>query len=286
VSGSLSRLLPLAALALAAAAPGRAAVGLPAAVLSSDSAHYRQALEGFVEAWGGAVPVVAADAPLPAGTWAFVAVGTRAAARRWPKDSVVVACLAPGIESAEDDPVTRVSLLPDPDVLVKSMRALVPALKVLRVFWSSDGSREDVESLEAAGERAGIVVLSERVFPPSRLPERLRSLDGKADALWLMPDPALVNAENFSILREYAAAQKLPFLAPTEGLAERGATATISVSFRDMGRAAALTLRSRLEGRAGPEISRAGRVAVTVNAPAARAAGLGPKFDSADKIIP
>lgn len=256
------------------------------AVLSSDSAHYRQALEGFVETWGSTVPVVAADEPLPAGTWAFVAIGSRAAARRWPKDSVVVACLAPGVESAEDDPVTRVSLLPDPDVLVKAIRALVPPLKVLRVFWSSEGSREDVESLEAAGERAGIVVLSVRVSPPSGLPERLRSLDGNADALWLMPDPALVNAANFSILREYAAARKLPFLAPTEGLAERGATATVAVTFRDMGRAAALTLRSRLEGRAGPEISRASRVSVTVNAAAARAAGLGPRFDSADKILP
>lgn len=280
----LFRLLSLAALALAASAPVGAAS--PAAVLSSDSAHYRQALEGFGEVWGASVPVVAAEEPLPAGAWAFVAIGSRAAARRWPKDSVVVACLAPGIESVEDDPVTRVSLLPDPDVLVKAIRALVPPLKVLRVFWSSDGSREDVESLEAAGERVGIVVLSERVSPPSRLPERLRALDGKADALWLMPDPALVNVENFSILREYAAAQKLPFLAPTEGLAERGATATIAVSFRDMGRAAALTLRSRLEGRGGPEISRASRVAVTVNAAAARAAGLGPRFDSADKILP
>lgn len=281
-------LIPLALLLAAAAGAARPGGGSPApvALLSSESAHYRQALEGFMEAWGSTVTVVAADARPPVEAWAFLAVGGKAAARRWPRESVVVACLAPSVESVEGDAVTRVSLLPDPAVLVSRMRALLPRLRVLRVFWSSESSREDAEALEAAGQRQGVVVLSERVDPPSLLPERLRAIDGKDDALWLMPDPALVTAENFAIVREYAAARGIPFLGPTEGLAERGATATISATFRDMGRAAALSLRARLDGGAEPEIVRAARVTVTVNAAAARAVGLGPAFPSADKVLP
>ena len=36
-----------------------------AALMSSDSSHYRQALDGFTEAWGSSVTVVTAGASLP-----------------------------------------------------------------------------------------------------------------------------------------------------------------------------------------------------------------------------
>lgn len=282
-------LLPLAAFLLAAlavpAAAERGAAGT-AAVLSSDSAHYRQALEGFTEAWGSTVTVLALGESSPPQAWAFVAIGSKAAARRWPRDAVVVSCLAPSAAAGDGAALTRVSLLPDPVILISRLRALAPKLRVLRVFWSSESSREDTEALVTAGENQGLVVLSERIAPPSLLPERLRGLDGPTDALWLMPDPALVNEQSFATVREYAAALRIPFFGPTEGLAERGAAATVSVTFHEMGRAAALALRARLDGRPGPETVRAARVTVTVNATAARAAGLGPRFEGADKILP
>jgi ABC-type uncharacterized transport system substrate-binding protein len=258
----------------------------PTAVLSSDSGHYRQALEGFSEAWGSSVPVIMAGAPLPVEANAFVAIGGKAAARRWPRNSIVVACLAPAIVGDTADAVTRVSLMPDPEALAERLSSLVPRLKVLRAFWSSESSRGDMDALVKAGEKLGVVVLSEQISPASRLPERLRGLDDEADALWLMPDPELVNAENFAIMREYAAARKIPFLGPTEGLAERGATATIAATFREMGRAAALSLRARLAGRAEAEVIYVRRATVTVNAGAARAAGVSLAIDSADKVLP
>jgi hypothetical protein len=283
------RLLALAALLLGAlpvpATADRSFAG-PVAVLSSDSVHYRQALDGFSEAWGSTVTVVSAGELLPPQAWAFVAIGSKAAARRWPRDTVAVACLAPSAAAGGGAALTRVSLLPDPAILVSRLRALAPKLRVLRVFWSSESSREDTEALVAAGEDQGLVVLPERIDPPSLLPERLRGLGGPTDALWLMPDPALVNEQSFATVREFAAALRIPFFGPTEGLAERGAAATVSVSFHEMGRAAALALRAKLSGRPGPETVRAARVTVTVNASAARAAGLGPRFEGADKILP
>ncbi len=273
------------ALILAAVLAAPASAG-PVAVMSSDSGHYRQALEGFVEAWGSSVTVVAADALVPADARAFVAFGGKAAGRVWPEHAIVVACLAPTVPDLEGDGLTHVSLLPDPEVLIDRSVALLPALKVLRVFWSSESSRADAAALARAGADRGVVVHLERVSPASRLPARLRELSGKADALWLMPDPALVNEEAFAVLREYAAAEKLAFLAPTEGLAERGATATIAVTFRDMGRAAAASLRARMDGRVEPEAVRVAHVTVTLNASAARAAGLEPRRTAADKVLP
>ncbi len=272
-------------LLLSALAVRHADAAGPTAIMSSDSGHYRQAFESFQEAWGSSVTVISMDAPLPEKAHGLVVFGSKAAARDWPQNAVVVTCLAPSVVSSAGDAVTSVSLLPDPTTLLARLRAFLPHLKVLRVFWSSESSRADTEALLKAGDKGGVKILLERVVPPSRLPARLRELTGKTDALWLMPDPVLVNAENFAILREYAAAEKIPFLVSTEGMAERGATATIAVSFRDMGRAAARSLRARLQGQDEPELTRVGQVTVTVNAAAARSIGLGPTFDSADKIL-
>lgn len=280
------RLAAFAALAALspAAGPACAVAETPVIVLSSESEHYRKALEGFVEEWGSTVAVAGASEALPVHAWAFAAIGGKAASRRWPSGSVVVACLSPSAPSDPDDDITRVSLLADPGIVVDRLRTLAPGLKVLRVLWSSESSREDAEALNRAAAAHGIVVLSERVDPPGSLPEKIRAFEARPDALWLMPDPALVTAENFAILREYSAAAKVPFFAPTEGLAERGATATISASFRDMGRAAAAALRDRLAARPAAEVIYVPRVSVTVNASAPGAAGLG-GLEKADKVL-
>lgn len=280
---SLAR-FPAAAIFALAAVPDLAGSSVPVAVMTSDSAHYGQALEGFTEAWGSTVTIVFAGEMPAEGLRAIVAIGGKAAALRWPRDAVVVACLAPSILDVPGDAVTRVSLLSDPGALIAQLRALMPGLALMRVFWSSEASRADSEALVKAGGRKGLVVVSERVKPASSLPAHLRSLRGRADALWLMPDPALVTERNFATLREYAVARNVPLFAPAHGLAERGATATIASTYRDMGRAAAFALRARLTGGAAPEVVFPERPAVTANGPAARAAGL--KLDASVLVLP
>ena len=269
---SRARLLGLALALAGAGARARAAEVL--AVLSSDSSHYRQAYEGFKEAWGAPVPAATAGS-VPAGRVdASVAFGSRAALSEEAASPVLVTCLAPGAVLKRETSVIRVSLLPPADVLADRIARLLPGLRALRVLWSSDSERREVDELAAAARARGFAVISERVENPEALPVSLRAFQGRADAFWLMPDPALVNAQNFATLREYAKAARVPFLAPTEGLAEKGATATLAVSFRDLGRAAAEALKARLAGRPVAERVHSDRVAVTLNRAAALETGM------------
>lgn len=257
-------------------------------MLSSDSLHYRQAYEGFQAEWGSTVPFILAGSEEAAVQEldAVVAFGSRAALREWPASVVLETCLALGARPARRD-VLRVGLLPEPAALIARMKKLLPRLSVLRVLWSSDFEREEVDALSAAAEEQGVQVLSEHLEEPDRLPARVRRFEGRADALWLMPDPALVNPENFAILREYSAAARTPLLAPTEGLAEKGAAATVAVSFADIGRAAAAALKTRLRGGPSDPLPRPSRIVVTVSAAAARASGLDVKSaQGVDQVIP
>ncbi|HEX4049099.1 MAG TPA: ABC transporter substrate binding protein [Elusimicrobiota bacterium] len=262
-----------AALALACAGMARAAAVV--AVLSSDSEHYREAFEGFEAAWGSSVPFVLAGRALPPGRFdAIVAFGSRAALEESPRPEMLVTCLALDALPAGRGRLLRVELLPPPDLLAARLKQLLPRLKVLRVLWTSDFEEADVEALSAAAGKQGFAVLAERIEDPEDLPARVRAFADPADALWLMPDPALVNARNFEILHAYAAAARIPFLAPTEGLAEKGATATLAVPFRDVGRAAAAALKPVLLGRSAPGVVHPGGLVVTLNVAAARAIGM------------
>ena len=262
-----------AAMAFAGAGTARAADIL--AVLSSDSGHYRQAYEWFQAAWGSSVPVVLLGEGVPAGAHdAVVAFGSRAALYEGPLHPLLVTCLAPGAHPQLLGEQLRIDLLPDPARLAAGLNKLLPRMTALRVLWSSEYEREDVEELTAAAQARGIVVLSERIDDPEDLPARVRAFSGRADALWLMPDPALVNAQNFKTLREYSKAARVPFLAPTEGLAEKGATATLAVSFADIGRSAAAALKARLRGERMPAHVHPDGLVVTVNAAAAREIGM------------
>lgn len=284
----MRRLAPALACALAAAFPVRARAAQVVAVLSSDSGHYRQALEGFQEAWGSPVPVVYVGRDLPApGPDAIVAFGSRAALHPWPSSSLLEVCMAPGARLERRGDLVRVALLPAPDALMARMKRLLPRMRTVRVLWSSEFEEADVDEIAQAAGAQGVRVISERVSSPARLPEALRSFTRRADALWVMPDPALVNAESFATLREYARAARVPFLAPTEGLAQKGATATLAVPFRDVGRAAAAALKSALAGRDGTQTVHPEAVVLTVSESAARDVGLDLKTASGvDQVIP
>jgi len=286
VSVPLPRRAALAsALLLAAALPASARDVL--AVLSSDSDHYRQAYAGFQEEWGSSVPAVVLGAGPRLEADAIVAFGSRAAIEDWPESALLVTCLAPGARGARRGELLRVHLLPQASALVARMRKLLPGLRALRVLWSSDLEDQEVAELSDAAAAQGVTIVSERIENPARLPERVRSFSGKADALWLMPDPTLVNAKNFAALREYATAARVPFFAPTEGLAEKGATATLATPFSDVGRAAAAALKTRLSGESVREPYHPSKIVVTVNESAARAVGFDLKAaGGVDRTIP
>ncbi len=257
------------------------------AVLSSDSDHYRQAFEGFNEEWGSSVPFVLLGQTAPTRPDVIVAFGSLAAIQSRDTAPFLVACLAPGARRQRAGNELQIGLLPSPDRLLQRMHKLLPRMRVLRVIWTSEFQEPDVRELVRAGKSQGIAVQSERIDPVGSLPDRLRGMEDPADAVWLMPDPILVNARNFAVLQQYAAAKKIPLLAPADGLVEKGATATFSTSFRDSGKSAASALREMLTAGRWMEVVHPEALTVTVSAAAARELGFPLTPESqADRVLP
>jgi hypothetical protein len=282
------------ALLLALAAPLACRASDVAVVLSSDLGPYREALAGFQEFHAAPVDkfnLVDGPPALRAATRAVVSFGGRAATQGYPDGVALVVCLAPGTRI--DRTLRRtvvVHMMPEPAIATARLMELQPGLRNLGVLWLSEGLAAEATGIERAARSRSIEARADRLQDGDALPDRLREMAAKhVDAVWLLNDPLLVNAANFSLLREFSWANDVPFYVPNHGLVEQGAVASFSGGFRGSGREAARAVAGLLAGEPVPPDMWPSRCEVTVNLTAATNAGLrAPQaaLQKADKVLP
>lgn len=280
--------------ALLSEAAGSARGQEAAVVLSAQTRPYQEALEGFREAFGTAAASFALpEAPrFAAETRVVVTFGGKALRSRLPGRATLIYALAPGSvvgPQEHEGPRVGVAMVPDPAFLLSRLKALQPGLRRLAVLWSSEAYAPYLRGLEEAARPLGLEITPSRVKTPGELPKSLRGLLGRADALWLPPDPLLLNAENFTALRDFSRANRLPLYAPTESLLELGGAAAVSIGFREMGRAAGLAARKAAAGEAVEGVVVPARAETVVAQGEAARSGLSlspAELGKADRLLP
>ncbi|MFQ5598997.1 MAG: ABC transporter substrate binding protein [Candidatus Krumholzibacteriia bacterium] len=251
------------------------------ALMSSDLEPYRLAYKGLEEELGHRVPSQSLDGRTPAipgEVRVVVAIGSRAALQEYPEDVVLIYCMAPGTGSRDTHHAGRsvkIHMLPRSASVVAKIRELQPDLSRLAVFWSSRSTAEYLEGLASQMASESLEILTKRLEKPEDIPDRLRDLaKQEVDALWLLPDPLLVNARTFSMLKEFAWSNDVPFYAPTAGLVAKGAVASVSSSFEEIGRTAGTATRLALQGALGADQMYPRRIETNLNLTAAKQTGL------------
>jgi len=250
-----------------------------AAVLSSDSPYYLEAFSGFQDAIGYPVKPVnmqKAPAPTSAAEKVVVAFGGKAAAWEYQTGASVVSCLAPTMKLRQSDSgrYYYVSMATRPGLLFSKLKFIQPALKRLAVFWTSEATGDYLRQMRKEAVSWDIILTDVRLKFADELPERLRDMQGKTDAILFPPDPLLVTVQNFGTVRDFSAQYHVPFYVPTEALVERGATASVSSSFNSMGRCAARMAARLLKGETEEQFVYPDEVRLAVNLTAAGRAGL------------
>lgn len=226
------------------------------AVLSSELPAYREALSAF-EAEMGTTTVlpVARRANFGLETEVVVAFGGRAARKRYPAHAVVVQVLAPGVDLVPHESASRVvavRTLPEPQALIARARKLKPDLTHLALLWSQSELRRYVGQVSAAGASQGVSVVSTRVRDHQDLPHSLREMPEDVKALWVAPDPSLLDEDTFEIIRSFARAREIQFYVPLEALVTEGADGAIAPKVTALGKAAADAVRRVLAGQVPP----------------------------------
>jgi len=256
-----------------------AAAGEPLAVLSAGSGAYMESFSAFQASYGREIPYfdISRERPvIPSDTSLIVAFGGKAANYSYPPGIPVVYCMAPGLfpkQGTSESRSVKISLIPEFGQILTQLKEIQPSLKRLRGFWMTPSFASFEEPLKAAGSALGVDISLVKVLNSEDLPALLRQVNGNADAIWLPPDPLLITPENLMMLRDFSWANGVPFYGSTKGMTREGATASVGVSFRDMGDAAAGAARRLQSGELLPELIFPAGMELTLNASAARKCG-------------
>lgn len=115
-------------------------------------------------------------------------------------------------------------------------KSLVPSLKTLGVIYDPAKTGAMVTEAGTTVAPLGLQLLAAPVSTPKEVPAALRSLLGKIDALWMVPDDTVVTPESFKFLLLTAFENNLPFVTVSDIFVEAGALASLSPDYTDVGR--------------------------------------------------
>lgn len=122
------------------------------------------------------------------------------------------------------------------DVQFKAYKALVPGLKTIGVIYDADNSAELIREASAVAKTLGVQLVAVSVSSQKEVPEALRSMLGKVDAVWMVPDETVVTTDSFKYFLVTTLENGVPFFAASDIFVETGALAALTPDYADVGR--------------------------------------------------
>jgi putative tryptophan/tyrosine transport system substrate-binding protein len=104
--------------------------------------------------------------------------------------------------------------------------------------------------VKIAVEQAGILDIQVKVLPVESekdVPQQLRTLLSDVEALWLIPDSAVLTNESIPFILESALARHIPVIGFSPELTRLGALLSMSVNYGDVGRETGLLVTRILD---------------------------------------
>ena len=224
-----------------------------AIIKSHDIEPFHQALAGFLSACPGQVTeydlrgsrrgeagiierIRAARPKL------ILAVGSLAAqvAKEGVRDIPVVFVMVPNPHKygLKGEKIAGISLDIPSEMQFAMYKSLLPTLKTIGVIYDPEKTGAIVTEARVAAEKLGLQLLASPVTSQKGVPAALRSVLGKIDALWMVPDDTVMTPESFKFFLLAAFENNLPFIAVSDIFVEAGALVSLSPDYTDVGRQA------------------------------------------------
>lgn len=169
------------------------------------------------------------------------------AARRV-SDTPVVSLMALNVrnQAARQSNLTGIDMFASPE----SYMALFRKLKASRVGVVYDDAKSEwyLRQARHAAEKAGITLVTREIDSPRETPEKLASLAGRVDLLWMLPDATAVTRESSEAYFRFGQSQSLPVVSFSTSYLGLGAGAVIEINRRELGRQACDMVEQILAG--------------------------------------
>ena len=136
-----------------------------------------------------------------------------------------------------------------PSQQFKLLKRVIPGLHNIGVLYDPKISGEMVVNAVTAARDLGLSLETEAVRTAREVPNAVRQMKGKVDAIWMVPDSTVYSEESLPFIFTFAFEEGLPFMASSESFVEAGALLSLSPDYEDIGRRASLKIDDILSGR-------------------------------------
>lgn len=164
------------------------------------------------------------------------------------RSTPVVALMALGIykQSNTHTNLTGVGMFVSPEHYIGIFKAM--KTRRVGVIYSQAKSGWYLRLARQAAEAAGIELVLREVSVPRETIDRLAALDGKVDALWMLPDSTAVTRETAEAYFHFGQEQNVPVVSFAANYLGLGAAAVLEIDRLAMGRQAGAMTTELLKG--------------------------------------
>jgi putative ABC transport system substrate-binding protein len=137
-----------------------------------------------------------------------------------------------GITGAQ---VTGVQMEVAPDIVLGQFQLFAPRVRRIGLLISTDNSDEDIKIAIETAKRAGMEVVARRVASEDDVRRAFANVRRSVDAIWLLPDPAVVTPTNFHYIIGETRRSRMPVLVWSRPLVEAGALLCVAPDYAQVG---------------------------------------------------
>lgn len=154
--------------------------------------------------------------------------------------TLVIDPVALGLIQSPEQSGTRfagVALAVPPQRQFRALLDVVPTIKRVGVVYnpSDETSNRLIALAQESAQKLGLELVTAHATTKEGVPEALKTLRGKAEAFWLVPDPVCASPEPLGHILAFANDQRLPLIAFSDAFVRRGALIGLGVDFTEQG---------------------------------------------------
>ena len=159
------------------------------------------------------------------------------------KDTPVVFCMvlnptASGfIQSmnASGNNMTGASLDIPLEAQFEALRSVIPSARKVGVIYNPSETESVIQEATKAAEEIGLKLVSIPIISGEEVPEALRTLDGKVDALWSVADSTVFSRGSTKFILLHTLRNKIPFIGLSPAFVKAGALMALATDYQEVG---------------------------------------------------
>ncbi len=170
--------------------------------------------------------------------------------------------------------ITGISLNIPVETQLRALKALVPAVSKVGVIYNPRNTANEITQAMRISNQLGFRLIAAKVDTPNDVTRALRAFAEGIDAYWMLPDITVMQA--FTTILNYTNERKIPFLASSKIMVDRGALVSLAPNYANIG-SQGCGIVNQIIGGAKPSqipISPPKGLELTVNLTAAKTLGL------------